>query len=113
MTVIWFRVPAMCCRRCVRTISARVTDVPGVRTVEVDLATKAVRVTGTFDAAAVAAAIAGDGYAIDQGSNTTPAAAASTANDTMEAPASVTHHHIGHDHPTGGPEPSAHLLDDP
>jgi hypothetical protein len=46
----------------VRAISARVSDVPGVRTVEVDLAAGTVRVTGTADPAAVRAAISQAGH---------------------------------------------------
>jgi copper chaperone CopZ len=52
----------MCSRGCVRAISARVSDVPGVRTVEARLDTGTVRVTGTADAAAVRAAIRQAGY---------------------------------------------------
>jgi len=57
-----FQVPGMCSRGCVRAISARVSDVPGVRTVEARLDTGTVRVTGTADPAAVAAAIRLAGY---------------------------------------------------
>lgn len=51
-------------RRCVRVISARVSDVPGVTTVSVDLGTATVRVTGPADPAAVRAAIFSAGYAV-------------------------------------------------
>jgi copper chaperone CopZ len=57
-----FQVSGMCSRGCVRAISGRVSDVPGVRTVEARLDTGTVRVTGTADAAAVAAAIRQAGY---------------------------------------------------
>jgi copper chaperone CopZ len=57
-----FQVSGMCSRGCVRAISARVSDVPGVRTVEARLDTGTVRVTGTADPAAVAAAIQLAGY---------------------------------------------------
>jgi copper chaperone CopZ len=57
-----FQVPGMRSRRCVRAISARVSDVPGVRTVEAALDTGTVRVTGTADPAAVQAAIQLAGY---------------------------------------------------
>jgi copper chaperone CopZ len=60
--VISFHVPAMRSRHCVRVISGRVSDIPGVRTLEVDLGTKTVRVTGNVDARAVGAAIADAGY---------------------------------------------------
>jgi copper chaperone CopZ len=49
-------------RRCVRTISKHVSDVPGVRTVEVNLQAKTVRVTGDADANAVRDAIAAAGF---------------------------------------------------
>jgi copper chaperone CopZ len=52
-----FQVAGMCGRERVRAISARVSDVPGVRTVEARLDTGTVRVTGTADPAAVLAAI--------------------------------------------------------
>ena len=51
-------------RRCVRVISARVSDVAGVQTVEVDVRTGVVRVTGQADPAAVRAAIADVGFAV-------------------------------------------------
>ncbi len=57
-----FQIPAMTSRRCVRAISARISDVPGVRTVEARLDTKTVRVTGTADPTAVQTAIRGAGY---------------------------------------------------
>ena len=58
----WFRVPGMSSRGCVRAISARISDVPGVRTVEVRLDTGTVRVTGTADSTAVQAAVRRAGY---------------------------------------------------
>ena len=58
----WFRVPGMSSRGCVREISARISDVPGVRTVEVRLDTGTVRVTGTADSTAVQAAIRRAGH---------------------------------------------------
>lgn len=57
-----FHVSGMCGRGCVRAISARVSDVPGVRTVEARLDTGTVRITGTADPAAVTAAIRLAGY---------------------------------------------------
>ena len=47
--MISIHVPAMRSRRCVRAISARVNDVPGVQTLEIDLATKSIHVTGPAD----------------------------------------------------------------
>jgi copper chaperone CopZ len=57
-----FQVSGMCSRGCVRAISARVSDVPGVRTVEARLDTGTIRVTGTADPTAVAIAIRKAGY---------------------------------------------------
>jgi copper chaperone CopZ len=57
-----FQVSGMCSRGCVRAISARVSDVPGVRTVEARLDTGTVRVTGTADPDAVMTAIRLAGY---------------------------------------------------
>jgi copper chaperone CopZ len=57
-----FHVSGMYGRGCVRAISARVSDVPGVRTVEASVETGTVRVTGTAEPAAVAAAIRLAGY---------------------------------------------------
>ena len=59
-----FRIPTMISRRCVRAISARISDVPGVRTVEAFLATRTIRVTGTADPAAVQTAILAAGHEI-------------------------------------------------
>jgi copper chaperone CopZ len=58
------RVSGMRCRRCVRAISAGVSDVAGVRTVEVDPAAGTVRVSGDADPAAVRAAVVALGFAV-------------------------------------------------
>jgi copper chaperone CopZ len=58
-----FQVSGMTDRRCVRAISARVSDVPGVRTVEISLDIGTVRVTGTADPDEVRTAIHQAGYA--------------------------------------------------
>ena len=63
--MISVHVPAMTSRQDVRAVSARISDVPGVRTLRVDLASHTVRVTGLADPAAVAAAIGTAGYAAD------------------------------------------------
>ena len=57
-----FRIPQMSSRHGVRAISACVSDVPGVRTVEARLDTRTVSVTGTADATAVQKAIRRAGY---------------------------------------------------
>ena len=57
-----FQIPAMTTRRCVRAISASISDVPGVRTVEAWLDTRTIRVTGIADPIVVQAAIRAAGY---------------------------------------------------
>jgi FtsP/CotA-like multicopper oxidase with cupredoxin domain len=52
-------------RRDVRAVSARISDVPGVRTLQADLATRTVRVSGSAAPAALAAALAAAGSAAD------------------------------------------------
>jgi copper chaperone len=55
-------VPDMSCDHCVRAISSEVAVVPGVETVDVRLAGKTVRVTGTAAEDAIRAAVAEAGY---------------------------------------------------
>jgi copper chaperone len=58
-----YRVAGMSCGHCKAAVAEEVTKVPGVRTVDVDLDTKLVRVAGTgVDGAAVVAAIDEAGY---------------------------------------------------
>jgi copper chaperone CopZ len=52
----------MTSRRCVREVSAWISDVPGVRTVEARLDTVTVHVTGTAEPDAIEAAIRQAGY---------------------------------------------------
>jgi FtsP/CotA-like multicopper oxidase with cupredoxin domain len=85
MTAIEFRVPAMHSRRCLRTISAHVSDVTGVRTVEIDLRARTVRVTGPADPAAVCTAITAAGYPPTHAEHTQETTA-------MDAPTSTAHH---------------------
>ena len=63
----------MTSRRCVREVSAWISDVPGVRTVEARLDTATVHVTGTADPAAVQAAIRQAGYTATALPDGTPA----------------------------------------
>ena len=63
--MIVVRVPAMRSRRDVRAVSARISDVPGVRTLQADLATQTVQVSGSAAPAALTAALAAAGYAAD------------------------------------------------
>lgn len=57
-------VEGMTCEHCVRAVTDAVAALPGVRSVRVDLAAGQVRVDGDPDAAAVRAAIAGEGYTV-------------------------------------------------
>ncbi|WP_203932877.1 heavy-metal-associated domain-containing protein [Virgisporangium ochraceum] len=60
-----FRVSGLRSRRCVRALSAGISDVAGVRTVEVDLSSGTVRVSGDADPAAVRAAVTALGIAVE------------------------------------------------
>jgi copper chaperone CopZ len=58
-----FSVPAIHCEHCAMSIREEVSEVEGVDTIEVDLESKAVSVTGReLDDAALRAAIAEAGY---------------------------------------------------
>jgi copper ion binding protein len=57
-----FRVPGMTCDHCVRAVTAEVGAIEGVTSVEIDLGTKVVEVTGTDDVGAVRAAVDEAGY---------------------------------------------------
>jgi len=58
-----YRVDGMSCEHCRTAVTGEVSQVAGVRTVDVDLETKLVRVEGAgVDAAAVGAAIDEAGY---------------------------------------------------
>lgn len=57
-------VTGMSCRHCVRDVTARLRDVPGVRTVTADARTSRVRLTGSMSLDQVAAALAGTTYAV-------------------------------------------------
>jgi copper ion binding protein len=63
MDALRFSVPGMTCGHCVAAVRGEIERVPGVRTVDVDLDSKSVVVTGTaVDQAAVVAAIDEAGY---------------------------------------------------
>jgi copper chaperone len=62
VVTLWFGIPQMSSRHGVRAISASVSDVPGVRTVQAHLDSMTLIVTGTADAAAVQTAIRRAGY---------------------------------------------------
>lgn len=65
--IVVLQVPRMAGRADVRVISACVADTDGVVTLQVDLATKTVRVEGAVSPDAVRAAIAAAGYAVTDG----------------------------------------------
>ncbi len=62
MTSHEFHVRGMNGRSCIRRISGSLSDVPGVRTVEVDGKAETVRVTGTAEVASLQAAIRRAGF---------------------------------------------------
>ena len=63
MNQITYSVPGMSCGHCRAAITAEVSAVPGVETVEVDLDTKLVAITGSdLDDATLVAAIDEAGY---------------------------------------------------
>ncbi len=64
--MISVRVPAMRSRQCVRAISARVSDVPGVHALKVDVLTRTLQVSGPADPSQIVAAIAAAGYAAEK-----------------------------------------------
>jgi copper chaperone len=65
MTARTYTVEGMTCEHCVHAVTAEVNRVPGVTAVTVDLAAKAVTVTGeTVDDAAITAAVDQAGYAV-------------------------------------------------
>jgi len=97
--VIDFHVPTMSSRESVRVISARLCDVAGVRTVEADLATRTVVVTGSADPADLRVAISAAGHDPGPGgpirsSTRAPLAAGSS----MALPTHATAGLSGHDH---------------
>jgi len=55
-------VQGMGCRRCVREVTRRLRDVPGVNTVVADLSTRTVRLAGSMTDADVLAAFTGTTY---------------------------------------------------
>ncbi len=62
--MITVHVPAMTARQDVRVISASISDVPGVQTLQADLATGTVQVSGSADPAAITAAVTAAGFAV-------------------------------------------------
>ena len=72
--MISVHVPAMTARQDVRTVSAWISDVPGVQTLEADLGTRTVHVSGPADPAAVTAAVRAAGYVVVRTTTTSPQA---------------------------------------
>jgi len=66
-TTTAYTVTGMTCDHCVRAVSTEVGEVPGVRDVQVDLATGRVAITsdGPVDDAAVRAAVDEAGYEVE------------------------------------------------
>jgi copper chaperone CopZ len=67
-------VGGMGCRRCVREVTARLRDVPGVETVVADVSRSLVRLSGTMAVGDVLDAFAGSTYAARLLDDRTPAA---------------------------------------
>ncbi len=82
--MISIHVPAMDSRQDVRAISAGISDVPGVQTLEADLSTRTVHVTGSADLGALAAAIGAAGYAVDRCADGSPLPAARTGEPPVD-----------------------------
>ena len=57
-------ITGMSCRHCVRDVTARLRDVPGVHTVVADARTSRVRLGGTMTTADVRAALTGTTYTV-------------------------------------------------
>ncbi|MCO1659720.1 cation transporter [Pseudonocardia humida] len=62
MQTLQVAVPAMTCRHCVRTVSTRLRDIGGVRTVAADAATTTVVLVGTMELAEVLSTLAECGF---------------------------------------------------
>lgn len=56
------RIPTMSCRHCVRSVTARLRDVPGVATIEASAADRTVVLAGTMSVRDVLAALDDCGY---------------------------------------------------
>jgi copper ion binding protein len=59
-----YTVSGMTCQHCVASVTEEVSEVPGVESVEVDLSSGRLVVTGDADDAAVRAAVAEAGYQV-------------------------------------------------
>jgi copper chaperone CopZ len=66
MTELALHVDGMCCRDCVRNVTARLRDVPGVETVKADLRRSVVLLGGSMTREGVLAALQGTRFYIDR-----------------------------------------------
>lgn len=64
MTTSTYTVTGMTCEHCVRSVTEEVSEVAGVTSVDVDLASGRLTVDGDADADAVRAAVAEAGYSV-------------------------------------------------
>jgi len=64
MRQVTVHVDGMSCRHCVREVTARLRDVPGVETLRADAGTNEVVVTGTMTSGDVVSALAGLTYEV-------------------------------------------------
>ena len=70
------QVEGMRCPRCVREVTARLRDLPGVHTLSADPEGSLVRLTGSVAIADIVTALAGTPYTVEQLSGTTDRAPA-------------------------------------
>lgn len=64
MTTVALHVSGMTCRQCVRALSARLRDLPGVRTVQADSGTGSLVVEGEVSEQQVRAVLGGIGFVV-------------------------------------------------
>lgn len=72
MAVIALTVPRMACRRCVRVVTARLRDLPGVHTVEADVRTATLVVRGELSEEQVRGALHAAGFSAAPGPALSP-----------------------------------------
>ena len=65
MRTIGLMIGGMCCRHCVREVTARLRDVPGVETVMADTGSSVVRLAGTITVNDVLGALHGLSYPVE------------------------------------------------
>lgn len=72
MRHLQIHVTGMGCRRCVREVTGRLRDVPGVETVVADAARSQVRLTGTMSLADVLGSFVGSKYGAEEVARPSP-----------------------------------------